>query len=485
MIILVLVALVFFILYSILIFKPKNFPPGPLCLPVVGSIPFVPPKHVQFTMQKKWLKQYGPIVGLMYGSHPAIAVIDGETCLEVLRRDEFQGRPDTFNSRDRAFNKRLGFFFTDGPFWVEQRRFSLRNLRDFGFGKRSLEVIILDEVEELFKRLPTNDIKKSGFFTFPTINILWSVLGGERIPANDGEFMTLLQKISRLFRTGNPSGDVLDVFPFLRFIMPGLAGYRERKTGTESVQTFMRESIREHMDTIDENAPRDFIDVYLKEMKKNDGITNASFTEDGLVMLLLDMFSAGVESIANTLDYAMLYMVLNPHIQRKVQEELDAVVGRSRRPTGDDRPLLPYLEATLTEAQRINPIAPLTPLHRVMKDTKLNGYDIPEDTTVIISLHSVLTDPGHWGDPEVFRPERFLDSNGKFVKDEWMVNFGNGKRFCVGESLSKSVLFLFFATFLQEFSLSTPEEDPRPSTKPQAGFTTAPFPFRMKLKQRM
>jgi hypothetical protein len=52
-----------------------------------------------------------------------------------------------------------GFFFTDGPFWVEQRRFSLRNLRDFGFGKRSLEGIILDEAEELIKRLPTNDIQ--------------------------------------------------------------------------------------------------------------------------------------------------------------------------------------------------------------------------------------------------------------------------------------------------------------------------------------
>lgn len=84
------------------------FRPGPPCLPVAGSIPFVPTKHVQFTMQKKWLKEYGSVVGLMYGSHPVIAVIDGETCLEVFRREEFQGRPDTFNSRDRAFNKRLG-----------------------------------------------------------------------------------------------------------------------------------------------------------------------------------------------------------------------------------------------------------------------------------------------------------------------------------------------------------------------------------------
>jgi len=485
MIILVLLAVVAFILYSLLIFRPKNFPPGPPCLPVFGSIPFVPTKHVQFTMQKKWLKEYGPVVGLMYGSHPVIATVSGEACLEVLRRDEFQGRPDSFNSRDRAFNKRLGFFFTDGQFWIDQRRFSLRNLRDLGFGKRSLEVIILDEAEELIKRLEPNDIQTSGFFNLPAINILWSVLGGDRLSTNDGDFMTLLQKISRLFRTGNPSGDVLDVFPFLRFIMPGLAGYRERKSGTEYGHQFLRESVREHMRTFDENAPRDYIDMYLKEMKKNDGINNASFTEDGLVMILLDLFSAGAESVANTLDYAMLYMVLNPHIQRKVHEELDAVVGRSRRPSGEDRPQLPYLEATLTEAMRINPIAALTPLHRVTKDTKLNGYDIPKDTTVIISLWSVLSDPGHWGDPEVFRPERFLDSNGKFVKDEWMINFGTGKRYCVGESLSKSVLFLFFATFLQEFSVSIPEGEPRPTTIPQPGFTTAPYPFRIKLKQRM
>jgi cytochrome P450 len=60
-------------------------------------------------------------------------------------------------------------------------------------------------------------------------------------------------------------------------------------------------------------------------------------SEDGLILILLDLFSAGAESVANSLDYAMLYLILNPHIQRKVHEELDAVVGRSRRPTMDDR----------------------------------------------------------------------------------------------------------------------------------------------------
>jgi Cytochrome P450 len=108
-----------------------------------------------------------------------------------------------------------------------------------------------------------------------------------------------------------------------------------------------------------------------------------------------------------------------------------------------------------------------------------------QDSTVIISLFGVLCDPDHWGDPEVYRPERFLDSNGKFVKDEWLINFGIGKRFCIGESMARSILFIFFATFLHEFSVSIPEGDPRPTTMPQPGFTTAPYPYRMKLQQRV
>jgi hypothetical protein len=59
-------------------------------------------------MAKKWLKEYGPVVGLMYGTQPAVAVIGAQEVMEVFRREEFQGRPNTFNSRDRSFNKRLG-----------------------------------------------------------------------------------------------------------------------------------------------------------------------------------------------------------------------------------------------------------------------------------------------------------------------------------------------------------------------------------------
>ena len=40
-----------------------------------------------------------------------------------------------------------GVFFSDGPYWTEQRRFTLRQLRQLGLGKSSLEGVVIDEVE--------------------------------------------------------------------------------------------------------------------------------------------------------------------------------------------------------------------------------------------------------------------------------------------------------------------------------------------------
>jgi len=61
------------------------------------------------------------------------------------------------------------------------------------------------------------------------------------------------------------------------------------------------------------------------------------FIEDGLVVLCLDLFSAGAESVSNTLSFCLLYMVLHPRVQEAVQKELDTVIGHSRRPTLEDR----------------------------------------------------------------------------------------------------------------------------------------------------
>jgi cytochrome P450 len=101
-----------------------------------------------------------------------------------------------------------------------------------------------------------------------------------------------------------------------------------------------------------------------------------------------------------------------------------------------------------------------------------------------VNLWNVLHDREHWGDPEVFRPERFLDADGRFIKDEFMIQFGAGKRVCLGEILARNMLFLIFSTLMQEFIFRIPEGDPDPSTDTVPGITTTPKPFRVEVLER-
>lgn len=268
-------------------------------------------------------------------------------------------------------------------------------------------------------------------------------------------------------------------------IAPGLSGHTEAMESLLDMQNYFRKSIREHKRTIDENNPRDFMDVYLRETEVQSNKPDSTFTEEGLITTCLDLFTAGGETLSSSLAFTLLYMILHPNIQKTVQKELDQVVGRDRRPMLGDRVRLHYTEAVLTELFRVCSIAPVAPPHRVTKDTTLNGYFIPKDSTVVINLYSVFQDREHWGDPEVFRPERFLDAGGHFIKDDWMIPFGVGKRMCIGEVLTRNTIFLFFTSLLQEFWFSVPEEDSEPSLVPLSGFTIAPQPFRVKATKRI
>ena len=66
-------------------------------------------------------------------------------------------------------------------------------------------------------------------------------------------------------------------------------------------------------------------------------------------------------------------MVLFPEVQKRVQVELDAVVGRKRLPTFEDRASLPYLEATIKESLRFHPPTPLGIAHRLSEDDVVQG----------------------------------------------------------------------------------------------------------------
>ncbi|XP_063231673.1 methyl farnesoate epoxidase-like isoform X2 [Bacillus rossius redtenbacheri] len=462
---------ILYIIYSWFTMKPKNFPPGPACLPFIGSVLSLPTKHMHLRMEH-WRKEYGPLAGFMIGSNPFVAVCEPSLVLEVLRREEFQSRPDTFILRTRSFNKRLGIFFSDGKFWTEQRRFTLRHLREFGFGKSSEEAIMLDEISHLIKKLESSKIVSiSNLFNLPVVNVLWKTLAGTRIAHDDDEFNKLIEIVFEVMRSGNPAGGIINVMPFLRHVFPNIGAYKTSTDAVKDLHHYFKEIISEHEKTLDSDNPRDFIDVYLREKQLQKNVEDTTFTDEALMVTMLDLFFAGVESTANSLSFTLMYMLLHPEVQSKVHEELDRVVGRDRPVCLADKPSLPYVEAVLAETARCNTIAPLAAPHRADRDTHLGGHFIPKDEA-------------HWGDPRSFRPERHLDADGRLRKDDWLLVFGAGKRVCVGESLARNSLFVFFANLAQRFSFQLPPGEPRPSNLALPGFTTAPQPFNLLIRPR-
>ncbi|KAK7471836.1 hypothetical protein BaRGS_00035495 [Batillaria attramentaria] len=104
---------------------------------------------------------------------------------------------------------------------------------------------------------------------------------------------------------------------------------------------------------------------------------------------------------------------------------------------------------------------------------------------VIPNLDSVLYDPEVWGDPDTFRPERFIGPDGKLIRYEEFIPFSTGRRVCLGESLARMELFLYLAAMIQHFRFLPPEDGQMPSLEGILGVICSPKPFTFRAVPRL
>lgn len=64
---------------------------------------------------------------------------------------------------------------------------------------------------------------------------------------------------------------------------------------------------------------------------------------------------------------------------------------------------------------------------RVISDLNIGGYHIPAGTTVQMNLYSVLRGDKYFKDPHAFRPERFINDQGKITIPDAFIPFGYGE----------------------------------------------------------
>ncbi|CAL8112753.1 unnamed protein product [Orchesella dallaii] len=467
--------------------RPKNYPPGPYGLPVLGHLlQLGSSPHKTFI---NWKEKYGPIVAVDFGSYPAIGISDYRILREVLADPGFSGRPNlnVFQHRSRDIIPR-GILFTEGRQWTEQRKFAIKQLKDLGYARASVETTIHAEINDFLIKIREdcdNPISLGTKFHAPLLSILWSLIVGER--ESNGEIAMLFKVCTEIIEKNNGLASICMFMPWCAKMFPKLSGFEDVNKQLGPLWGFLSNYIEEHERTFIPNQIRDFLDAYIQEIQNTKDPTSSFYKDVGsrsMLTTLLDLFFAGGETTANTIHWICLYLAVHPHVQKKLQDEIDNVVGNSRMPSLSDELNMPYTQAVIQESMRFTSLTPVAIFHSTTQNVNLRGYKIPQNTMVLMNLYSAHHDKEYWGDPEVFRPDRFLDDEGKVIKHEPMLTFGAGKRVCIGETLARNEIFLWITSLFQNLSILPDPANPNPSLEPIVTWILMPPHHRLMFTQR-
>ncbi|KAM3597560.1 uncharacterized protein V6R79_006150 [Siganus canaliculatus] len=462
--------------------KAQQGPPGPRPLPLLGNLFQLDLKRPYNTFCEL-SKKYGSVFTVYFGTRKVVVLTGYKTVKEALI-----GNADVFGDRTiypsfYDINKGHGILFANGESWKEMRRFALSTLRDFGMGKRTAEEKIIEECHYLaqtFEGLKGKPYDPKCLFNYATSNIICSIVYGSRFEYDDAVFNNMVGRANEIIRlTGSASIQLYNIFPQLATLIRNrtllLQNYEMNVSDIKAL-------IKNLKNTLNPHICRSFIDCFLMRKKKEEdsGVQDTYYNDNNLIYSVTNLFGAGTDTTAATLRWGVLFMAKYPQIQDKVQEELSRVVG-SRQIRIEDRKNLPFTDAVIHETQRMGNIAPMAVPHKTSRDITFQGYFIEKGTMVIPLLTSVLYDENEWETPRTFNPSHFLDKEGKFIKRDAFMPFSAGRRVCLGESLAKMEVFLFFTSLLQKFRFTPPpgvtEKDL--DLTPAVGFTLAPLPHEL------
>ncbi|KAK4763386.1 hypothetical protein SAY86_009154 [Trapa natans] len=449
-------------------------PPSPPALPIIGHFHLLGPIiHRSFSGLSS---KYGPLIYLRLGSVPCVVASTPELAREFLKTNELKfivRKPFTAIER-LTYNASFAFGPYE-PYYKFMKKFSQmellspRTLQQFHPIRmqemRALLAIILEKCQSCPGNCSKESINITQEILKMTNNIMSQMMFGIRFSATESQAdscRSAIHEVTEIFGEFNVS----DFFWFCKNI--DFQGFRKRFEGIHGRYDSILESIIDAREQSrkesrmggeggEKKKIKDFLDMVLDIYE--DPNSEMKLTRNHMKAFFLDFFTAGTDTSAALLEWALAELINNQRVVEKAKEEINTVVGTDRLVQESDIPSLPYLQAIIKETFRLHPPIPMV-TRMCTEEAVVSGYTIPPQTVVHINIWAIGRDPKVWERPMVFEPERFLNDDIDVKGHNYeLLPFGSGRRGCPGISLAMLELPEALAAMLQCFDWKACDPD--------------------------
>ena len=163
---------------------------------------------------------------------------------------------------------------------------------------------------------------------------------------------------------------------------------------------------------------------------------------------MMTLLVAGHETTATALGWILYHVLERDGVRERILDELRSVTGGGPL-ASDEVSKLEYLDATIKETMRLNPVLPVT-VRLLREPSRLGGFELPAGVVATPNVYSTHRRGDLWPDPERFRPERFLE---KPAKPFHFLPFGGGNRTCLGMAFTYYEMKIVLAQLLRRTRL--------------------------------
>ncbi|KAI3863793.1 hypothetical protein MKW98_031385 [Papaver atlanticum] len=441
---------VMFLLSTLVHFKVScsklPYPPGPKGFPLIGNTSMM--GHLNHKSLAELGKRYGGIVHLHIGKLHMVSVTTPEIARQVLQVQDniFSDRPVNGAIKYLTYGRSDMVFANYGPFLRQMRKLCVVKL--FSRKREESWSAVREEVDstiETVLRQTGSSVNVGQLAFIHSMNVTFRAafgLSDAKADGNKDYFISILQEYSELLGALN----LADFFPWLNWIDPqGLSTrlVKARKSIDGFIDTIIDDHIEKHNSNggaVDKDMVDELLAFYGEDDKKNvvhDGVkVSVSLSRDNIKGIIMDVMFGGVETVASTIEWVMAQLLHSPDDLRKVEEELNEVIGLNRRVQETDLNNLTYLKCCIKETLRLHPPVPLL-LHENSQETEVAGYTIPSRSRIMINTYAICRSKDAWADADT-------------------LPFGSGRRSCPGMQLGIYELELTLAHLLHCFSWNLP-----------------------------